>query len=368
MKLCLISMEIFAWGKFGGFGRSTRLLGRELARRGLDVSAVVPRRAGQGAVERLDGITVHGFPMRWPFAVSALFRQIDADVYHSQHPSFSTALALRAVPQRRHVVTFRDPKDQHDWWMEFNNPTRSKLRVAMNWLYEDGPGMRRAVRRADARFAAAGCLNDRLERIHGFGEPLDTLPTPISIPGSVEKSPTPLVAYVGRWDRRKRPELFFELAARFPDVCFIAVGLAQDKARERSLRATFGNLANLDMLGFIDQFESAELSELLARSWLIVNTSVREGVPTSLLEAMAHRCAVLSRVDPDGIATRFGYCAAVDDFAEGLAWLLKNDRWREKGFAGHRYVRENFELECAIDRHVEVYEALCRSPRRRFLP
>jgi glycosyltransferase involved in cell wall biosynthesis len=360
MKLCLISVEIFAWGKFGGFGRSTRLLGRELARRGLEVSAVVPQRADQGTVETLDGITVYGFPMRWPFAMSAIFRRIDADVYHSQHQSFGTALALYCMPQRHHVVTFRDPKERADWWIEFNNPTRSKLRVAMNWLYEDGPGIRRAVRRANGRFAAADCLNERLQRIHGFTEPLDTLPTPIRIPLSVEKSPTPLVAYVGRWDRRKRPELFFQLAERFPNVRFVAAGISQDKTWEQSLRKRFGRLPNLDMRGFVDQFQSAELWELLGRSWLLVNTSLREGVPTSLLEALAHRCAVLSYVDPDNIATRFGYRAAQDDFAEGLAWLLQNDRWREKGLAGCCYVKENFDLEHAIDRHMEVYEALRR--------
>jgi hypothetical protein len=41
-----ISTEIFAWGKHGGFGRATRLIGFELAKRGLDVLAVVPRQPG----------------------------------------------------------------------------------------------------------------------------------------------------------------------------------------------------------------------------------------------------------------------------------------------------------------------------------
>jgi len=62
MKICLISVEIFAWGKYGGFGRATRTIGRELAKRGVDVCAVVPLRKGQKPVENLDGITVYGFP------------------------------------------------------------------------------------------------------------------------------------------------------------------------------------------------------------------------------------------------------------------------------------------------------------------
>ena len=58
MRICLISTEIFAWGKFGGFGRATRMIGGELVKRGVEVIAVVPQRPGQRAVEQLDGITV----------------------------------------------------------------------------------------------------------------------------------------------------------------------------------------------------------------------------------------------------------------------------------------------------------------------
>ena len=55
MRICLISVEIFAWGKYGGFGRATRTLAREFAKRGHEVFAVVPRRRGQMPAERLDG-------------------------------------------------------------------------------------------------------------------------------------------------------------------------------------------------------------------------------------------------------------------------------------------------------------------------
>jgi len=50
MKICLVCVEIFAWDKYGGFGRATRTIGRELAKRGHEIFAVVPRRTGQQAV------------------------------------------------------------------------------------------------------------------------------------------------------------------------------------------------------------------------------------------------------------------------------------------------------------------------------
>jgi len=360
VKVCLISVEIFAWGKFGGFGRSTRMLGRELVNRGVEVAAVVPRRSGQRAVETLDGMTVYGFPMKWPFSMSALFRRIDADVYHSQHTSYGTAIALHSVPDKPHVVTFRDPKEPEDWWLEFRNPSIARTRVALNWLYEDSPAVRRAVRKLDARYVTAGGLNDRLRRIYGFAEPLDTLPTPIAIPPAIEKSGKPLVVFVCRLDRRKRPDVFCRLAEQFPEVSFVAVGRAQDAAFERSLRADFGHLPNLELAGFIDQFRTGELTRLLGRAWILVNTALREGVPTSFLEAMANRCAILSYVNPDGIAERFGHHAADDDFAAGLAWLLEGDRWRARGEAGRRFVQDRYDLERAVDKHMEVYRSLCR--------
>jgi len=90
----------------------------------------------------------------------------------------------------------------------------------------------------------------------------------------------------------------------------------------------------------------------------LVNTAAREGLPTAFLEGLAHQCAILSHVNPDSVASRFGYHVAEDDFAHGLCVLLKEDAWREKGEAGYEYVRDNFELNLVIEKHLAVYQAL----------
>lgn len=112
MRICLISMEIFAWGKHGGYGRAARMIGRELVRRGVDVMAVVPLRGEQRPLEILDGITVLGFEPARPWRAAGLLRECNAQIYHSQEPSFTTYLAQRAMPERKHVVTLRDT---HEW-------------------------------------------------------------------------------------------------------------------------------------------------------------------------------------------------------------------------------------------------------------
>ncbi|HEX6014135.1 MAG TPA: glycosyltransferase family 4 protein [Geminicoccaceae bacterium] len=318
-RVCLISTEIFAWGKHGGFGRATRLIGSELAKRGLEVFAVVPRRPGQRTVENLDGITVLGFPPLRPWRMVQLFREVDADVYHSCEVSLGTALAQKAMPRRRHMITFRDPRDLKDWALELARPSLNRAQVLGNYLFESSPLLRAAVRRADALYTIAHWLVPKVQRMYRPGIQPQFLPTPVAIPEEGAKADRPTVCYLARLDRRKRPELFFDLARRFPDVRFVALGKSRDPGYEQRLRQAYGGLPNVELLGLVDQFSSGLHGRRLAESWVMVNTATREAMPNAFLEAAAHGCAILSAVDPDGFASRFGYRAARDEFAAGLA-------------------------------------------------
>jgi glycosyltransferase involved in cell wall biosynthesis len=365
MKVCLLCVEIFAWGKFGGFGRSTRVVGRELVKRGVKVCAIVPRRAGQRPVEDLDGIRVLSFPFGQTLSMGRLIRECDADIYHSQHPSLATYLAMRTMPKRRHMVTFRDPKIFEDWWLELTNPSLSKSQVLMNWMYEDSPLVRHAVKRLDGAYSCAPSVNEKVRRKYGFVHDLELLATPVLLNRDVVKADQPTVIFVGRLDRRKRPQLFFELARTFPQVTFLAAGRSRDPVWEQELRGRYGGVPNLQMLGFVDQFESAKLYSLLSKSWILVNTSVREGLPTSFIEALANQCALLSSVDPGGATSEFGRFVTDDNFADGLAELLQDDAWRAKGLAGWEYVRQTFEIDSVLDRHMQAYQRVLAAPVRR---
>jgi glycosyltransferase involved in cell wall biosynthesis len=365
VKVCLISIEIFAWGKAGGFGRATRTIGRELVKRGIETFAVVPRRKGQGPVEVLDGITVLGFDRGRPWQAADLLRESDADIYHSEEPSFATYLARRVMPGRKHVVTLRDPRELGDWLTELRSPSLNPLQVFANFLYEDNLLVRRSVRRADAVFCAAEHLRPKAARKYRLKAPPPLLPTPVGVPAQVHKSEWPTVCFLARWDRRKRPELFLNLARQFPDVRFIAIGRARDREFDARLRERYADLSNLEMTGHLDPFESPRLSAILSESWILVNTASREGLPNAFLEAGAHGCAVLSGLDPGGFVSRFGAVVRDGDFARGLRDLLGGGRWRECGERARAFVRSTFELEQAMDRHVAVYrEQLATSKLR----
>ncbi len=358
MKICLISVEIFAWGKYGGFGKATRIIGRELVKRGVEVCAVVPKRKGQKSIENLDGMTVFGFNPYNPLSAVKWFNRCDADIYHSCEPSFGTFLAYKQKPQKKHMVTCRDPRDFNDWKMELSLPSLNRMQVILNYLYENNVCVKSAMKRMDRICTTAKYLIPKVQSIYALKLPPKFLPTPVDIPKKIKKSKTPTVCYIARFDRRKRPEIYFEMAKKFPRVNFIAVGKSRDLKWDSYLREKYSCLPNLDMTGFIDQFKSNQLSEILGKSWVFVNTATREGLANSFLEAAAHKCAILSSVNPDRISSDFGYCAEDGDYNKGLEILLKNDAWRLLGEKGSDFVNTYFEMNKAVDFHVIEYESL----------
>jgi glycosyltransferase involved in cell wall biosynthesis len=358
LHICLISVEIFAWGKYGGFGRATRAIGLELVKRGIQVTAIVPRRNGQKEIEYLDGIKVFGFDYRKPLEMLRIFRECNADIFHSEEPSTGTYIAQKMHPDKKHVVTFRDTRLFSDWITEFNYPSMSRMQVLSNWLFEDNLFVHRTVRKADKRFVAARLLVDRAVTKYKLNTRPELLPTPIEVPIRVEKSKVPTVCYVARWDRRKRPELLVALAKSFPNVRFLIAGASRDPEYDRKIRDQFAAYPNVELLGFINQFETEKIAQVFSQSWILVNTAAREGLPTSFIEACAYRCAILSSVDPDGFATQFGYYSTSDDFSTGLEWLLQNENWKNKGLAGYEYVGAIFSTNNAIDKHLSIYKGL----------
>ncbi len=347
-----MATELFAWGRYGGFGFSTRKIGASLAERGVDVSVVVPRGRGQEPVEELDGMTVYSFPLhRYPFTGS-FYVGCDSDVYHSEEPSMGSRVAIDSVPGRAHVVTCQNPRTRDEWGLV--NRFYPLRRRAFNALF--GGMLSKTVRRMDAVYCQARYIAPKVKSLYGLEEEPGFLPNPVDVPQKLpKKASEPTVCFLGRLDGEKRPELFFGLARGFPEVRFIAMGRSHDWARDRRLRRLYGGIRNLELPGFV---VGEEKERLLEESWVLVNASVSECLPVSFLEAAAHGCAILSFHDPDGFASRFGYHAADSNLDQGLRNLLRDDTWKEKGEKGHAYVSEVHETRRVIDRHLEAYNGL----------
>lgn len=357
MKVCFIVSEFFAWGKYGGYGSATRVLATELVRRGLGVTVVTPARGKQPEREEIDGVTVLSYPAHSLRTQYQLLRESRSDIYHSQEPSLGTWLARKAAPASAHLVTCRDTRMYADWFIELRSwLLERRFRTLLTFPYENNPLVARSVRAADAVYCPNEFSRSITMRKYGLATLPGFLPSPIRPPSvPIRKAERPTVCFVGRWDRRKRPEIFFDLAGMFPEVRFIAIGQARTASRTEELQRRYAGISNLELQGFVDQFSSDRFQQILSQSWILVNTALREGLPRSFMEAASFECAILSRVDPDGFASRFGHRVEHDDFAGGLRWLLADGAWRERGRQARAYVSSKYGFEPSVEKHLQAY-------------
>lgn len=363
MRVCVVATEIAGVGLYGGFGCLTRDITRGLAARGIETYVVIPRQGEERPVQSLQGVTILSCPidtyrdLKNSRLATGVFKMIDADVYHSQEPNIGTRVAQIAQPDKRHVVTFQDPRTIEDWrrqWVPHRPSRLWELRFQMAYQLRVG----RAVREADARYCQAKYTVDKAMAIYRLPTRPGFLPNPVDVPQAPgPKASQPTVCFVGRWDAIKRPELFIELASRFSSVKFILMGSDfNDATHDAKLRQQCSRAGNIDAPGWLTP---AERNRLLEQCWILVNTSTKECLPLSYLEACAHGCAVLSHVNADDFASEFGYWAEagdLEDYQGGLEALLENDRWRERGEKGYEYVKKTHEFGRVVDEHIRVYE------------
>ncbi|WP_447599633.1 glycosyltransferase family 4 protein [Nitrospira sp. Nam80] len=368
-SICILTSQYFDWGIYGGFGSMSRKLAESLARAGHRVSVIVPGRRGQRPEETIEGVEIRSFSPRNVFDACRLIRQSSADLFHSQDPTILTYLAERLHPRRTHLVTSRDPRDLKDWWIEFRYATPARrLLTPFNYLTEAGLFVRQAVRNADAVFCPAHFLKEKVKRLYGLKTLPDLLPNLIDVPATLPaKSDRPTLTFVARWDKRKRPWIFLDLAGMFPEYRFVAVGQGSASAEmdfDARLRRRYRDVPNLEMPGLINRFrEPDRMHRLLSDTWVFVSTAVREGLPLTFLEAAAYGCPIVSSVDPDQFATKFGRQVHNDDYAGAIRALLAEGPL-EKGRAAYAYVRDTYETSKALQAHVEVYESHVRGVGR----
>jgi len=360
--ICILASQYFDWGIYGGFGSMSRKLAESLAQAGYPVSVIVPRRKGQKPVEHIQGVAIQSFAPLNLSEASRLIRSSPADIFHSQDPTVVTYLAQRLLPNRIHLVTCRDPRDWKDWLIEFRYATNlRRALIPFNYVTESGLWVKQSVRQAQGVFCPAHFLKPKIKQLYRLKDLPSFLPNLIDVPPAVpRKSDCPTVTFIARWDKRKRPWLFLDLAKQFPHYRFIAVGQGSASAEasyDVGLRKHYSEVRNLVMPGLINRFtESKRMEEILAETWVLVSTAVREGLPLTFLEAAAYGCTILSAVDPDQFATRFGRQVRNDDYASALRQLLA-DSPLEKGRAAHEYVRDTYETSKALAAHLEQYHA-----------
>jgi glycosyltransferase involved in cell wall biosynthesis len=156
---------------------------------------------------------------------------------------------------------------------------------------------------------------------------------------------------------------------------FYVLGEAHSVERNEKLKQMAKHISNIKLLGFQDGSVKADI---LSKAWILVNCSRYECLPVSFLEALSYKCAILSTVNPDSYTSMFGnYVEDQYDFKlfdgdipnhwgtllgsdliREFNFLLDNDRWRELGETGYKYVKDKHSTQVGVDNHLKLYEGL----------
>lgn len=315
MKVGFIVNEFFKYGSYGGYGFATKSIAKGLQKKGVDTCLLINTsrfKKMPNPEEVEDGVLIRGYkasPKNLFFPIKE-FRKTNADIYQTCNISLDSNYAMKAQPEKKHIINFQDPRSEKDWKEIYTHPdaliqeggTKSSmmynLRVKIAYaLY------RKAIKKADGLTIQARYLGNKVNEIFKINKKYTFIPNPVHIPHrTMQKAERPTVTFLGRLDTIKRPEMFFELARRFPHIDFLVMGKATDDAKDRTFREQFASNKNLKFLGLV--IDEAKKSEILGKSWILINTSLHECLPVSFLEAWAHKCAVLSCQNPDNLTEK----------------------------------------------------------------
>lgn len=213
-------------------------------------------------------------------------------------------------------------------------------------------------------FSVAKFISEKTKKMFNLPNAPDILFNPIDVLGlKREKYDEPTIVWVARWDPQKRPDMTLLIAKQLPQFKFIMIGTANRNSAhyevvEEYLKKQFSDLKNLKILGFISEDKKREI---IGRSWALLNTSIREGLPSAFEEALAEGTPLVSYVDPDQYVSKFGIKAksyTVEDFVEAIKNIIKDEGFRDIGLKSIPFIKKNHEIKAVIDRHLQIYKEI----------
>ena len=252
------------------------------------------------------------------------------DIFQSEEPYIFTYEASKI--NKNHVVVFQDPFDTEDKRL-MNEATKDYFSIlSQSGKISNSPNVtlrnfaakimgKTMMKRTEIIpikkvlnnivsenvYAEAKFISEKVRKMYNLNYTPKVLRNPQDFPSTPpRKSDLPSIVWIGRWDLQKRPDIALQTAMNLPNYDFYFIGKANDvtyfKEISRILRNRYANYPNIHLLDFVPEEEKARI---MKEGWILLNTSVREGLPISFLEAGANAMSIVSSVNPDGYTENY---------------------------------------------------------------
>ena len=125
------------------------------------------------------------------------------------------------------------------------------------------------------------------------------------------------------------------------------------------------SIANVE---FVEGVPFRRMDEYFRRAKVFANTSDAEGFPNTFIQAAQWSVPILSLfVNPDGFLTEYTCgveCSGqMSRLAEGLQFMLENERFAEFGENAYRYVQERHDITYVVERYKQLFRELAGRQR-----
>ena len=190
------------------------------------------------------------------------------------------------------------------------------------------------------------------------------LPTPY--PGTRKREEQSAILWVGRIHPLKQPEMFLDLAERFPNERFVMIAMA-DPTHEDLWVNVQRRAARLANVTSYERIPWEAIDSHFNRSRLFLNTSTHEGFPNTFVQAAMHGIPILSwTVDPDGVLSREGIGMCADGSFERLATLVRQgcaspSQLAEMGRRAEAYARREHDLNRSTEKLKNLVRSLTKT-------
>ncbi len=365
-KICFYALATYPLlsladlGFVGGAELQQVLIGKELAKKGYDISFVVFDH-GQKSFEIIDGIKIYktvpkGYVLSGirslNFAVKSVWsglKKADGDIYFQECSGRDTGFVAFFCLLKRRKFVFQLASD-----MDVDGSFIKNAKLYERILYKFG------IKRADCIIAQSEYQQKLLKKNYDRHSIVIKNPYPIKEEVEISKSVPPVVLWVGtirpEW---KQPDLFLKLAKSIPDAIFQMVGgPSTNMSFYGQIKEEAEKIPNLEFVGFVP-----DVNKYFSDASIFINTSNVEGFPYTFLQACSAYTPIISlNVDPDGILCKYKlgfHSRTFEQMVEDVKTLLKDEKLREEmGNNGRKYVEREHDITKIIREYIHVFNHL----------